>query len=250
MLDMDNLYEAYENIKKILGKKIEPFESVKLVQEYREFWKPERVKVLLLAESHVFTEDKDREIKVISPDGLESYPSQFAKFIYCLAYGENSLKKGNETFAREDGTPQFWKLLYAANQNNGFNDDYSPVLKSKNPTTENRIKSKADLLLSLKKKGIWLVDTSIVALYPKSNYTAKEIGEVLSLSWECYVRKRVLDLKPSRILCIGKGIEGIVRKDMASMGENFKAINQPNARITTKERTKDLKTCISFCSNA
>jgi hypothetical protein len=54
------LEETYYEINQILGNNVEPLESVRLVETYRRYFKPETVRVVLLAESHVFTSDEDR----------------------------------------------------------------------------------------------------------------------------------------------------------------------------------------------
>ena len=88
----------------ILGERIEPLESIRLVETYRRYWRPEKVRVVLLAESHVFTTDADREIALPPIEELPGYPEQYAKFVYCLGYGERDLTK-NPLHPRRDGTP-------------------------------------------------------------------------------------------------------------------------------------------------
>jgi len=72
------LEETYYEIYKILGNNAEPLESVRLVETYRRYLKPEKVRVVLLAESHVFTSDEDRRIAIPLIDGLPGYPKQYA----------------------------------------------------------------------------------------------------------------------------------------------------------------------------
>jgi len=52
-----SLEQTYELIKNRIHKtqKIDSFEVVKQVEEYRQFWKPTSASVILLAESHVYT---------------------------------------------------------------------------------------------------------------------------------------------------------------------------------------------------
>lgn len=63
---MELLRQAYRRLANIVGNDIESLESVELVEAYRRSFKPEKVRVVLLAESHVFTDDADRRI-VIPP---------------------------------------------------------------------------------------------------------------------------------------------------------------------------------------
>ncbi len=49
----------------------------------------ERVKLLLLAESHRHTTDSDFQCRLdLSKINLPLYPSSYVQFVYCLAYGE------------------------------------------------------------------------------------------------------------------------------------------------------------------
>ena len=49
---MATLIDCYNNLKDILGPNYkEPFEVVKHVNKLKNYWKPEKVKVILLAES-------------------------------------------------------------------------------------------------------------------------------------------------------------------------------------------------------
>ena len=71
---MDKLRKTYAAIKEILGDNTEPLDSVELVEAYRQYFKPKKVRFLLLAESHVFTNDFERQISLQSVPGLEGYP--------------------------------------------------------------------------------------------------------------------------------------------------------------------------------
>ena len=73
---------------------IDSLDVVKKVEHYRRFWKPDYTKVVLLAESHVYTNNEDFEIKT-DRSFLQKlpavYPSRFVRFVYCLGYGENEI---------------------------------------------------------------------------------------------------------------------------------------------------------------
>ena len=43
--------------------RIDSLEVVKQVEEYRQFWKPKKTSVVLLAESHVYTNNDDYNVK-------------------------------------------------------------------------------------------------------------------------------------------------------------------------------------------
>ncbi len=109
----------------ILGADLEEFEAVRLVDSYRAYWRPETVNVILLAESHVYITRQDMAIAFES--ALPGFPSQYAKFVYCLAYGERQLT-GSDLYPARDGTPQFWKLFHACLNPVTDNSDFVPVL--------------------------------------------------------------------------------------------------------------------------
>jgi len=85
------LEETYYEINRILDYNAEPLESVRLVEAYSRYWKPETVRVVLLAESHVSTSGEDRRIAIPPIDDLQGYPTQYARFVYCLGLGEPDL---------------------------------------------------------------------------------------------------------------------------------------------------------------
>lgn len=103
---MQQLNETYCKVKRILGEHTESLESVQLVETYRRFLKPEKVRIVLLAESHVFTHDADRKVPIPPIPDLPGYPAQYARFVYCLGYGEKDLTR-SAIHPKRDGTPQF-----------------------------------------------------------------------------------------------------------------------------------------------
>lgn len=90
---MERLRACYDRLSEYISHHstfdIEPYESVELVERYRQYWKPDNVRIVLLAESHVLTTNDDRNFTIKKLDRLPGYPAQYAKFVYCLAYGEN-----------------------------------------------------------------------------------------------------------------------------------------------------------------
>ena len=241
---MQTLYETYLRIERILGAEIEPFESVQLVENYRHFMKPEKIKVVLLAESHVFTHNADREISLPPILDLPSYPTEYARFVYCLGYGEKKLTK-NSRHPRRDGTPQFWKIFYSCNNPITSIKDFEPILGA--TPFEQRLKNKIELLRNLKEKGIWLVDASIVALY-KDSKKIPNMFNALQESWTSYTKGVVETAAPESIICIGKGVDGVVGKDLRSQfGDRYTVIPQPNAFLTSEKHMENYQTYSRLC---
>jgi len=137
------LEETYHEINQILGNNAEPLESVLLVETYRRYFKPETVRVVLLAESHVFTSEEDRRVTIPPIDGLPGYPTQYARFVYCLGCGERDLTR-DPRHRRGDGSPQFWKVLYACDNRIESHEDFRLILRGMSFTQ--RLQNKINLL--------------------------------------------------------------------------------------------------------
>src|SRR5271165_3257214 len=98
----------------------EPLEHVVTVNRYRNYWKPEKVNIILLAESHVRIEEANFRFESdFSKFGLDAnYPKNRVNYVYCL--GQDREKS------------QFWKILSAS----VGNLDFSRFLKSSTPNNE------------------------------------------------------------------------------------------------------------------
>ncbi|HIJ82800.1 MAG TPA: hypothetical protein HPQ00_01180 [Magnetococcales bacterium] len=240
---MDSLRTCYDKIKNVIGSEIEPYESVELVERYRQFWKPEVANVILLAESHVHTDDEDREFSLNEKNNLYSYPSKYARFVYCLAYGENTLIKNGEPM-KNTGTYQYWKLFYSCVNKVQTNACFHPILKE-NTTDKQRILNKIDLLNTLKMRGIWLVDASIVALYKKGK-KPPELSDAIRLSWDNYTRQVVDTANPKHVIVIGKGVGNIVASGLTK--GKYTIIKQPNAHLKSEENNKNFQICFERCT--
>ena len=241
--------DCYNQIRHILGDDTEPFESVSLVEEYRQYWKPDKVRVILLAESHVFTSDLDRTISLPQLANLPQYPTNYARFVYCIACGEKQLT-GNQLHPKGDGTPPFWKIFHSCNHHVTHTNDFRPILKKFTPY-EQRLKNKIDLLKSLKRKGIWLVDSSIVALYHNGKKPANKImSSVIEKSWECYTGGVIEKADPEHIICIGRGVANILEKNIRKLvGNRYTVIAQPNARLSSEEHMANYRLYSQICCN-
>ena len=130
-MDYNKLKQCYDIIlKENPSLKFDSFSVVKTVHDFREFWKPKQVKVILLAESHVYTKDDEWEI-LFKPNLFlpENYPRHFVRFVYCIAYGENHLL--SKFIDNNPGTFQYWEIFYSClNDVKKNNFDFSPILKT------------------------------------------------------------------------------------------------------------------------
>jgi hypothetical protein len=229
-----SLCRAYEGIQKQWegdSQSLESFETVKAVQAHRDYWKPQKkVSIVLLAESHVFTSDDERKKTQINLKQLNSefadMPTDFVRFVYCLGYGEDELLNGQAE--RNRGTPQFWKIFQACI---GGPDKFHEILKTGEPNWQKRVKNKGALLSNMKERGIWLLDASVVALYPKEG-RQNNMGRAIEASLEHFIGPLLNDIGNPKVIVIGKGVHSLVGKKIQNV---IACIPQPNAYLSSEE---------------
>jgi hypothetical protein len=131
------------------------------VDAWRRTWRPNRVRVLLVAESHVAEERGDHKVRVKSPNAFPKIlPSCYVRLVYCLGYGEDTLcEPPNRSPKSNHGTPQFWELFQALAT---CEIDEKPVQKGE-------IMRKLNILRKLQRKRVWLVDACVGALVKPGN---------------------------------------------------------------------------------
>jgi len=234
---MTTLQATYNKLRDIVDEDIESFEAVSLVDAYRQYFKPEKVKTILLAESHVFTSTEDMSIVTRDIDELPGYPNRYARFVYCLSCGERQLTEDHRHLIR-DGSPQFWKVLFSCTNAIEKIEDFKPIL-SATPDAK-RLENKIKTLKTLKEKGIWLVDASIIALYHRGKKITK-MKQALRTSWEHHTRQIIYDAQPEHIICIGKGVAKVVEDDLnTQFGQRYSVVDQPNAHLSAQAHLQNL----------
>jgi len=185
---------------------VEPFHVVKTGEAHRNFWKPKEVRVLLLAESHVYT-SADECLPMHGPTryGPKGVPMDFIRLVYCLGYGEPSYV-GWPT-QHNPGTWQYWKIFSSCIHAIG-DAQFGSILKRNTPVDVDRFNIKIDLLSRLKKMGVWLVDSSVLALYtPRIPKPSRQIRDrVLQTCWDEYIGRVVSTERPRRIIVIGQEV--------------------------------------------
>ena len=165
------LEQAYNLIKSYVPKNsVESLEVLKQIQEYWNYWKPKETNVLLLAESHVYTSDCDFEAfcsKIKLNEFIKNYPLRFVRLVYCLGYGEPDLL--NQKLDDNSGTTQFWKILSSCIAKDDKDLGFSRILQG-NSSFFGRVRNKVNILHELKRRGIWLIDASIVGIYREKQF--------------------------------------------------------------------------------
>ena len=249
-----SLEQAYTAITKYVDKEsIESVEVLKQIQEYWNIWRPINLNVLLLAESHVYTSQQDFEANFSRAKldyFIKNYPTRFVRLVYCFAYGEPDLL--NEDVAENSGTTQFWKIFCSCLANDEVNLGFDRILKSKTPYF-GRMRNKVNILYELKRRGIWLIDASLVGIY-KGKIGDPEIKEkVIRASWDNYLQNLVTEAHPKHIIVIGKGVANALgwrlQNARISMSAKCTVLPQPQGnRGSSEEQMETYREYQRICS--
>jgi hypothetical protein len=220
-----SIEECYEKSKALAGN-FDTIDVVREVERYRQFWRPEKVRVILLAESHVRTNPEDFAHSWSYPQTEPLYKGKFVRFVYCLANGERDLVD----IESNQGTSQFWKILFSCLNRTSGKEDFAPILKRSTPDFDLRLRNKTQLLYSLKEAGIWLVDASIAGI---NGLDQKTKTKIIELCWEGYLAPVMTSLGPSlkRVMIIGEGVKRILLKDLQELHLSCHTIPQPQAQL-------------------
>jgi hypothetical protein len=251
---------TYDKIRQLpSGYVPDSMEVVKEVEKYRQFWKPRRkTNVILLAESHVYTNNQDFEInldrskiRVVANSvvDFEGYPHRFVRFVYCLGYGENGLlshkPKGNA------GTWQFWKIFSScvADSKHKLNNDFKRILKTGTPDSEERLRNKVEILRKMREDmGIWLVDASIVGLYgTESKLSGRQKERIIRSSWDDHIADVVGESQPRHIIIVGKGVCRVLWNEPEIKKVGLTVIDQPQARVDSVTQLRNYQKYQEVC---
>ena len=233
---------------------IDSIEVVKEVEQYRLFWKPDKVNIVLLSESHVYTDEEDYRIELrksilsrIAFINSHKYPTKFVRFIYCLGYGEDELLNRVRTYRRNTGTPQFWKIFSSCVAENEEDLGFDKILKIGNPSLQSRLYNKIGVLNKMKEKGVWLLDASIVGLYGsgKRDHTVNE--RIIQVCWKNHIRNTVAEANPKHVIIIGKGVSKIIRSSLAKLGRSSSVIPLPQARGSSEWQLENYRNYQRIC---
>ena len=233
----DSIVVCHSALTDLLGSQLEPLAVIQQVERHRRYWRPEKPRLVLLAESHVHTTEAELGSRVRMGEWApKDLPSGFVRFVYCLGYGENELL--TERIKPNPGTWQFWKIFYSCINRVTPNASSVPALKGTTKLLEDRMRYKLKLLQQMKdaypsesevaallsrvrmeeqRRGeldalraeIQLVDASIAALYrPRQSKPPALYEQFLQTSWNEHVQSVLEKANPKGILCIGRGVAG------------------------------------------
>jgi len=249
----ESIRKAYVLINKNVPQnmQIDSLEVVKQVEEYRQLWKPYNTNVILLAESHVFTDRQDHEIRCNSSilhEIIPNYPLPFVRFVYCLCYGEDELLTKRRIDRKNTGTPQFWKVFSSCVAENENDLGFHKILKTKTPSLIQRLRNKVKVLQKMREKGVWLLDASIVGLYGSSNKNQVVIERILEICWKNHIVDTILEASPKHIIVIGKGVGHVLHSKLRKLIIPFTVIRQPQARGPSEWQSENYKKYQRICA--
>jgi hypothetical protein len=72
----------------------------------------------------------------------------------------------------------------------------------------------------MRKRGIWLIDASIVGIYGAVK-DAKVKDSIMTTCWNSYIKKEIDDSKPKHIIVIGYGVEKILKQSLESLEDSL-----------------------------
>ncbi len=246
---MDDLKSCYERIKSF-GLELEDYQVIDTVRQHRDYWRPKSVRVVLLAESHVWTTPADFACTIdVKRFGLNDYPKNYVRLVYDLAYGENELLSGYAV--KNKGTPQYWKIFYSTCNRLTSNADSWLIMKTSNRDLNSRIAAKISLLRKMQERGVWLMDASIVSLYKPGGFKPSSISmeQALEQSWDHYIGRELVNINPRHVICIGKKVYRTLESRLLSVckRENLSCIAQPQAHLSAAEHLSNLQCCFDIC---
>jgi len=213
------------------GLKLEPSDVAIAVERHRWAWKPERVRVLLIAESHVYTSDGDFRARIrtqLLPPAAQHAPVEYVRLVYCLGYGESRLL--THAPAGNGGTWQFWNLFGRL-----VGTGRQPT---RSPFTE-RLAWKIATLHAMRDLGVWLLDASLHAIYmPGATRVPPQVASSLHRIWWRSYGAWLLDQHRGAYLCaVGAGVSRVLA-ELGVQLDNW--VYQPQARAVDHERGWDV----------
>jgi len=196
------------------------------VTAWRNAWRPERVRVLLVAESHVAELRGDIEVSVAPPAWAQRHlPTSFCRLIYCLGYGESEICSPAPA-KNSTGTLGFWDIFGA------IAGGLQPMQPRRGASTpEHRLQWKLDVLSWLRRNGVWLVDACVAGVYlpgGRRMASGETYNEMVRQSFDQFVWPSVSNEHPEQVWVIGSGVRQALAHHKAVRRSRW--ITQPQDR--------------------
>ncbi|MFH1465092.1 MAG: hypothetical protein ABIO70_11970 [Pseudomonadota bacterium] len=214
------------------GVRAESVEYLERIEAWRRVWRPQRIRVLLVAESHVAECEGDLEARVRPPPNAPpGLPKGYCRLIYCLGYGEDDLCRPRPQ-QKNSGTWQFWDIFGATV---GGTDNRQP----RRTDSRTRLAWKLQTLEQMRQRGIWLVDASVVGIMSpveERRYEGRRYQDLVRESYRRFVWPAVAADRPRQVWVIGMGV-GEALRGLPGI-EDDKVIPQPQSRDATRYRSE------------
>lgn len=180
-------------------------------------------------------------LSITPANGSLAPPPAFVRFVYCLGYGKNRLLDRPITSPANSGTPQFWKIFCSCVNPVVSKLDFTTV-QSKFSLAE-RVANKLEILQRMQELGVWLVDTSITALYkPRQDKpSASILKQCLRTSWDYYVGEVMRAAAPTHVVCIGKGVAIAVGDRLKALGHESRLFHNPMLGCRPQSTTRHFR---------
>ncbi len=202
------------------GREPESHACLQAVEHWRTLWRPESIRILLVAESHVAERPGDADVSVQH----DAWSGNYCRLIYCLGYGENAICSHGPIENR--GTSQYWEIFRRA-----------AGVEESAPRGPSRLGWKVRILERMRENGIWLVDASIVAIAAPGGIRRFEgaLGNwVVRESWDRFVWPSVQDERAEQVWVIGKGVGRALEGHAAIRPD--RVIDQPQSHHVERYR--------------
>jgi hypothetical protein len=241
--------EFYAELLIALGPNIEPLGSIIAAQRHRDYWRPQNVRLILLAESHIFTTETDLgHIVQGHPILPADAPQEFVRLVYCLGYGENELLHEPIVTPANRGCAEFWKIFNACTALGADPESDNRVLRTRTHP-EDRIRTKIGILRELQERGIWLLDASLAAVYRPGGIRLPLhlIEKAIGISWRRLVKEFVQNASPQGVLVLGQHVWNIVSPLLVELQIPSGPTYPPGAHRTRNQRQADrvhLRRCV------
>jgi hypothetical protein len=202
------------------------------VEKNRWYWKPEQPKLILVAESHVFTTEREfkfqldeSKIRPFIKSKAALPPNHFTRFVYCLGYGESESLIPEVPQISNMGTPTYWDIFGRV----AFR--CPQPRRDKGANFKDRLRWKVDTLREVYRMGIWLLDASVHAIY-RRNEARLPIGIQEKLHkqwWTGYGKYLVASCGSPKVWVIGRMVHNCFSKLNFNDWHCDGWIYQPNA---------------------
>lgn len=187
----------------------EAVEAAILAERHRWFWRPKNPKLLLVAESHVFTSDEDLAIRIdnemlrdFSRPGAVPPPHGYVRLVYCLGYGEPEILRNAPDGHNNSGTQNYWDIF------GRITGRLPQPLQDNGHGLDQRLRWKLETLRHLCRHGIWLLDAAVHAIcLGYGNRRPPDIQRLLHQQWWArYGRHVVAGCEGAKTWVIGKTV--------------------------------------------